>query len=104
MIVSTAKVVGKPENRTEFLQTIRPLLQPIQSAKGCLLFGIYVDAVDENTFLLLGEWESDSDLENCRHSDDFAVLRGAINVLGAQSSEFKARVVSNGSNGNMSKR
>jgi quinol monooxygenase YgiN len=96
MIVSTARVIGKPENRTEFLQTIRPLLQPIQSAKGCLMFGFYVDAADENTFLLIGEWESDSDLENYRHSDDFAVLRGAINVLSASSTEFRARIVSNG--------
>jgi quinol monooxygenase YgiN len=83
-----------PEKRTELLQTIGRLTEPIKGARGCLTFRYYVDGADENSSLLLAEWETESDLEHYFHSDDFAILRGAITVLSIRSIEFTALVTS----------
>ena len=92
MVVNTTKITVHPEKRGEFLQTIRRLAEPIKSAKGCLTFCFYVDAADENSSLLVSEWESELDLSNYLRSDDFAVLRGAINVLSSGCVDSKAVV------------
>ncbi|HKE59736.1 MAG TPA: antibiotic biosynthesis monooxygenase family protein [Pyrinomonadaceae bacterium] len=92
MIVNTARVTIRPEKRTEFFQTITELLEPIKMAQGCMGFHFYVDTSDENSSLLLGEWETESDLENHLRSNDFAILRGAITVLCSQGDEFRALI------------
>ena len=84
----------QPEKRTEFFQTVGRLLDPIKSAKGCRTFGFYLDASDENSTLLGSEWDTEKDLNNYHESNDFAVLRGAITVLGIRSIDSKANVTS----------
>src|SRR5919205_2334691 len=61
MIVNTTRITFQPEKRTEFLQTIGPLVEPIKSAKGCRDFGFYLDTADENSTLLVSEWETETD-------------------------------------------
>jgi quinol monooxygenase YgiN len=92
MIVNTTKFTVPSEKRTEFLQSIGPLLEPIKSAKGCRDFSFYVEAADENSTLLVSEWETESDLNNYLGSNDFAILRGAITVLSVQSIDSKTNV------------
>jgi len=92
VIVNTSRVKLRPDKRKEFLQTIGRLLEPIKETKGCLTFRCYVDASDENSSLLLSEWETESDLNSCLDSNDFAVLRGAIMVLGLQSTDYMAQI------------
>lgn len=94
MIVNTSRITVPPEKRTEFLQTIGRLLEPSKRAKGCRTFDFYLDAADENSTLLVSEWETETDLDNYLGSDDFAVLRGAITVLSAHSIDSKASVTS----------
>ena len=94
MIVNTTKFTVQPEKRTEFLQTIGPLVEPIKSAKGCHDFGFYLDVADENSTLLVSEWETETDLNNYLGSNDFAILRGAITVLSVQSIDSKVNVTS----------
>jgi quinol monooxygenase YgiN len=80
----------RPENRCELFQTIRPLLDPIRSEKGCLAYGFYVDANDENSTVLIGEWETREDWTNHLRSRDFAILLGAITILTSPASiDFK---------------
>ena len=93
MIVNTTRITVPPEKRTEFLQTIGRLLEPIKHAKGCRTFDFYLDAADENSTLLVSEWDTETDLNNYLGSDDFAVLRGAITVLSARSVDSKANVI-----------
>lgn len=76
----------RPENRNEFFQTIRPLLEPIRHEKGCMAYRFFVDATDENSSLLVGEWQTHEDWSNHLQSNDFAVLLGAITVLGSPES------------------
>ena len=90
MIVNTSRITVYPEKRAEFLQTVAHLLEPGKGARGCLTFRLYVDVADENSSLLISEWESESDLDDYLHSADFAILHGAITVLSRRSSECKA--------------
>ena len=94
MIVNTTRITVPPEKRTEFLQTMGRLLEPSKRAKGCRNFDFYLDAADENSTLLVSEWDTETDLNNYFGSDDFAVLRGAITVLSARSNDSKANVTS----------
>jgi len=90
VIVNTTRITVRPENRNELFQTIRPLLDPIRSEKGCLTYRFYVDAADENSSVLIGEWETKEDWSTHLRSRDFAVLLGAITVLSSPSSiDFK---------------
>jgi quinol monooxygenase YgiN len=93
MIVNTTRITVPPEKRTEFLQTVRRLLEPIKSSKGCRTIDFYLDVTDENSTLLISEWESEDDLNDYLKSNDFAVLRGAITVLSVHSTDAKANVV-----------
>ena len=98
MIVNTTRITVQPEKRTEFLQTIGRLLHPSKSARGCRAFDFYLDATDENSTLLVSEWDTESDLNNYLDSEDFRVLRGAVTVLGLRSIDSKASVTSSLSN------
>ena len=94
MILKTTKIIVRPENRVELAQTIGRLLGPIKDVKGCRKISFYLDAVDQNSSLLLSEWETESDLDRYMRSNDFAILRGAIMVLSVGTTDSKAFVTS----------
>ena len=94
MIVNTTRITVHPDKRIELAQTITRLLQPVKSIPGCRAFDFYLDATDENSSLLISEWESQSDLDRYLRSNNFAILRGAIKVLSIRSSDSKALVTS----------
>jgi quinol monooxygenase YgiN len=96
MIVNSARITVRPEKRTEFFQTIADLVDRIRAAKGCRDFQVYVDTMDENSSLLIGEWETESDLENSLRSNEFAILRGAVSVLTVRRDEVRALVYAGG--------
>jgi len=75
------KITVLPEKRIELAQTIERLLRRIQNVKGFRTFRFYLDVVDENSALLVSEWETESDCLTYLRSNDFAILRGAIKVL-----------------------
>jgi quinol monooxygenase YgiN len=90
VIVNTTRITVRPEKRNELFQTILPLLEPIRSEKGCLTYHFYVDAADENSSVLIGEWETSEDWQNHLNSRGFAVLLGAMTILSSPASiEFK---------------
>ena len=78
MVVNTSRITVYPEKRAEFFQTVAQLLEHIKLLKGCLTFHLYVDSTDENSSLLMSEWETESDLNNYLRSADFAILHGRI--------------------------
>lgn len=94
MIVSATRIKVSPEKRTELFQTVGRLLTPIKTIKGCRTFRFYVDTSDENSSLLLSEWDSETDLNDYRCSNDFAILNGAITVLSTSSVDSKSLVTS----------
>jgi quinol monooxygenase YgiN len=94
VILKTTRITVKAEKRVELAQTISRLLGPIKDVKGCRGIRFYFDAVDQNSSLLLSEWESESDLDRYLRSNDFAILRGAIMVLSVGSTDSKAFITS----------
>jgi len=40
----------------------------------------------------MGEWESESDLNTYLHSNDFAILKGAITILSVESTDCRALI------------
>ncbi len=92
MIVNTSRISLRPEKRHEFFQTVRRLVDPIKRTKGCLTFRCYVDSSDENSSLLMGEWETESDFNSFLHSEDFAILQGAITILSTETTDYRALI------------
>jgi quinol monooxygenase YgiN len=81
-IVSTAKVRVHPERKRELFVTLRSLLDLIKNEEGCCGYRCFADSRSDDTFLLLGEWESPDDWDRHTHSENFTVLMGTLGVLG----------------------
>ena len=92
MFVNTSSITVYPEKRAEFFQTMKQLLAPLNRTAGCKAFRVYVDVADENSSLVISEWETERDLNNYLNSADHAVLHGAIMLLSKDSSELKSIV------------
>jgi quinol monooxygenase YgiN len=92
MVLNTSSVTIYPEKRAEFFQTMTQLLEPLNGTAGCKAFRLYVDVADENSSLIMSEWDSETDLNNYLNSADHAILHGAITVLSKRSTELKAVV------------
>jgi quinol monooxygenase YgiN len=84
-IVNVTRITVTPEHRRELFQTISSLLDPLKKDKGCLAYRVYKDADDENTFVLIGEWETPGAWYDYLNSNNFAVLLGSISLLCAPS-------------------
>jgi quinol monooxygenase YgiN len=80
-IVNVTRITVLPEKRKELCQTISSLLAPVKREKGCLNYGFYEEADDGNTFVLIGEWETQDDWNNHLYSNNLAVLLGSISLL-----------------------
>ena len=89
-VVSTANISVRPENRKELCLTVASLLNPIRREPGCVDYRFYSEAGDENSFLLMGEWENREALNQHLESKHFAVLLGSIGLLAKVSTvDFK---------------
>ena len=80
-IVNLTKVTVPPEHRKELCQTITSLIGPVRSEEGCLTYQFYEAGSDENTFILVGVWETPDAWNNHLNSNNFAVLLGSIALL-----------------------
>ena len=90
MIVTTTRITVSSANRSELFQTILTLLTPVMNEKGCLSSRFYLDSADNNTAMLVEEWDTQEDWDNHLQSRDCAVLLGAVSVLCRPTSvEFK---------------
>ena len=84
-IISAARITVRPEHRRELCLTISGLLDRIRHEKGCRTYNFYGEVEDQNSLILIGEWDTLSAWEDHIKSDDFAVLIGSVKLLGARS-------------------
>ena len=77
-----------PENREEFMQTIRSVNESLKNEKGFKRSSLFQDVDNPNRFNLIQEWGTHDDLAIHLRSDIFRVLMGALKVL-AQRSEIR---------------
>ena len=84
VIVSTARITVSPENRKELYLTISSLIGLIRNEEGCRSYRFYGEAENQNSFLLIGEWESQAAWGAHLNSDHFAILHGSVELLSEQ--------------------
>jgi quinol monooxygenase YgiN len=90
MIMTTTRITVSSANRCELFQTIQTLLVAVMNEKGCRSSRFYWDSADNNTAILVEEWDTKEDWDNHLQSRDCAVFLGAVSVLCRPASvEFK---------------
>ena len=81
MMIATTSVTVLPGRRKEFFQSITPLTERIRAEKGCLNYRLYEEAGDENSMMLIEEWETRTDWDKHRGGENYAVLFGLLSAL-----------------------
>ena len=76
------KIIIETDKVDEFSDSLHPLLRDIRKQKGCLDYRMYRDPENESSFCILGEWNSNRDMEDHFRTHNFEVLLGATKVLG----------------------
>jgi quinol monooxygenase YgiN len=84
-IVSTTRVAVRPEKRKELCLTISSLLGRIRGEEGCRTYRFYGEVEDQNSFTLIGEWETRDAWDRHLTSNNFAVLLGSLRLLSHRS-------------------
>ena len=82
MLAYRLKIEVKPYKPDEFVDSMRSFLPSIRKHEGCLDFRVYQDSDKENTFLVVGDWETRQSMEKHFQTRDFELLIGAARVLG----------------------
>ena len=83
MILLTIRMKVLPEKRMELSQAITSLIASIRTEKGCQRCDFCQDIEDENEFCILGEWDTQENLNSHLKSERFKILRGAMSLLQA---------------------
>jgi quinol monooxygenase YgiN len=81
MIMTTTRITVSSANRCELFQTIQTLLVRVMNEEGCRSSRFYLDSADNNTAMLVEEWETQEDWDNHLQSRDCAVFLGAVSIL-----------------------
>jgi quinol monooxygenase YgiN len=76
------KIVIKQYKTDEFVKSLRSFARKIRKEKGCLGYSVYRDSEKENTYSLVGEWQTPQAMEKHFQTHEFEVLIGAARVLG----------------------
>lgn len=79
LVVTRMKVIS--EKRMELSQTITSLSGFIRKEKGCECCECCRSIEDEDLLFLLEEWDTDEHLAAHLKSENFRVIRGAMNLL-----------------------
>jgi quinol monooxygenase YgiN len=82
MLIYQLKVKIKPHKPAEFLSSMHSILPTIRKEKGCIGVNVYRCAERQDTYILIGEWETRQAMEKHFHTQEFVVLLGAAKVLG----------------------
>ena len=93
MILSTLKMIVRPERRRDLLETMRGMLEPARVERGCLSYRLYEDVENRNAFVLLEEWATQEDLERHISKDNQRRLLALMDLLSEQP-EFRFDTVS----------
>ena len=84
MIFVTLRMIVLPERRSDFLETMRGMLEPVRVERGCLSYRLYEDVEDRNTFALVEEWKTQEELERHILTDNHRRLLALIDLLSEQ--------------------
>jgi quinol monooxygenase YgiN len=71
MIVVRVAFKINPAERANVLAYLQKDTEATRKVAGCLHYGFYQDAADENSFLLYEEWDTQADFDAFKQSDSF---------------------------------
>jgi quinol monooxygenase YgiN len=78
-------MIVQPERRSDFLETMRGMLEPVRVERGCcLIYRLYEDVESRNAFVLLEEWATQEDLERHISKDNEQRLLALMDLLSEQ--------------------
>ena len=97
MLIYQLKIGIKPYKPDEFVSSMHSFFSSIRKEKGCLDFSVYRDSEKENTFIVVGEWETRQAMEKHFQTRQFELLIGAAKVLGETFTMNIAEVTKSGS-------
>ena len=97
MLIYQLKLEIKPYKSDEFISSLRSFLSSIRKEKGCLDFSVFKDSEKENTYMVIGEWNTRQAMEKHFQSKEFELLVGSARVLGKTFSMKIAEVTKSGS-------
>jgi quinol monooxygenase YgiN len=87
-VFAMLKMRASPKKRTELLQTLESLRYgTCRPGSGCLGYRFFQEGENENSVILILEWQTQEKLTAFRNSDTFKILSGAISLL-CESSEI----------------
>ena len=84
-MVSNTEITVRPENRKEFFQTVAALAEKIRNEQGCVNFRLYEETGNENSLMMIGEWETRLHWERHCEGENYAVVHGSVQVLSVRS-------------------
>jgi len=77
-------MIVQPKKRSDFLETMRGMLEPARVERGCLSYRLYEDVENTNAFVLLEEWATQEDLERHISKDNQRRLLALMDLLSEQ--------------------
>ena len=77
-------MIVRPEKRSDLLETLRGMLEPVRVERGCLSYRLYEDVEDSNTFVLVEEWKSQKDIESHILTNNQRRLLALMDLLSEQ--------------------
>jgi len=83
-ILVTLRMIVRPERRSDLLETMRGMLEPVRVERGCLSYRLYEDVEDRNAFVLVEEWKTQKDLESHIRTDNQLRLLALMDLLSEQ--------------------
>ena len=83
-ILVTLRMIVKPEKRSDLLETMRGMLEPVRVERGCLSYRLYEDVEDKNAFVLLETWATQEDLESHIRTEKQQRLLSLMDFLSEQ--------------------
>jgi quinol monooxygenase YgiN len=81
MVIMTTKMSVGPRRKKEFAKALRGMLEPVRHGSGCLGFDLYVDTEDDNTYIIVEEWETKEDFDRHLRSGDYRRLLVLMDLL-----------------------
>ena len=81
MIVIAGKIQVRPERREEAVRAALAMVEATRREQGCVSYAFYGDLVDQGTFFLFEEWESDAALAAHFQSEHMARFQQQVPAL-----------------------
>jgi quinol monooxygenase YgiN len=80
MIQTVMRIMVLPESRADALELINSIIERIRVSAGCISYGVYQDLLDENSLMILEQWQSKAALDQFICSDEYRSILAMIEL------------------------